>query len=111
APPAVANGRHGARRWVRWLVGEWLAIDREARAERDALAGGFDARALWVPLLAALVLIAEEYWGNRITFAHMFPSAAAGPFGPFGEISWWAVSKIVGYLLVPAIALAAARIP
>lgn len=98
------------RCWRRWFLDNWAAIDAEAAAERAALGHRFDARPLWVLVLVALVLVFQEYWGDRTTFTRLMPQLAAGHWGRLGEFAWWSGAKVLGYLVVPALALRLAGI-
>ncbi|MSP61082.1 MAG: CPBP family intramembrane metalloprotease [Myxococcales bacterium] len=88
----------------RLFLDHWDAINREGAEERAALGDRFDPRPLWVLILASLVLVFEEYYGDRPTFGLVFPNFARD-YQTIGEFGWWTGSKVVGYLIVPAIAL------
>src|SRR5262249_22588368 len=78
----------------------------EAREERlrAGLGDRFDYRPLWVMVLVSLVLVFQEYYGDRPAFAALFPEADRSRWGTLGEFAWWSGAKLVGYFLVPAIA-------
>ena len=86
----------------------WDAINREAAAERSAFRAGreqrFDSRPLWVLIVASLILVFQEYYGDRPTFDLVFPHATP-EWGTLGEFAWWTGSKFVGYFVVPAMVL------
>lgn len=89
----------------RYFLDIWASIDAEAAAERASLGKAVDHRPMWVLLLTAFILVFEEYWGDRGAFVRLFPEFAASYWGRLGEFAWWSGGKIVGYLVVPAIAL------
>jgi membrane protease YdiL (CAAX protease family) len=91
---------------VRRLLEVWQRIDREAAEER-ARSPGIDTRAPLALVLAALVLILEEYYGDRPTFAAWLAPRVPERWSLLGGFAWWAAAKVLGYLLVP---LAAIRI-
>jgi membrane protease YdiL (CAAX protease family) len=106
-PPPVEDGwstwpllRHVHRAYASLFANHWAIIDREAAEERAALGGTFDARPLWVLILASLVLVFQEYYGDRPTFDIVFPGIDA-QWNTLGEFAWWTGSKVVGYLIVP----------
>ncbi len=102
-PPEAPADPLGHAFW--WLFRRhWDEINREAAEERAALAGRFDYRPLWVLVLAALVLVFQEYWGDRPTFDAVF-SAVPRQWRDLGEFAWWSGAKVLGYLLVPMVAL------
>ncbi len=104
APPPSDNVV--ARLFRTLFLQHWEAINAEGAAERAALGGRFDPRPLWVLIVASLVLVFEEYYGDRPTFDVVFPHAPA-EWSLLGEFAWWTGSKVVGYLVVPALLLKA----
>ena len=90
------------RRALDGLLHHWRAIEREGLEERVLLKGRFDGRPLGVLILVALVLVGEEYGGDRPTFAALFP-AVRSEWYQLAELAWWSGAKVVGYLLIPAL--------
>jgi CAAX protease family protein len=99
------------RLWRSFFAEPWLAIAREGDAERAALGGALDARPVWMLIVCALVMVFQEYFGDRPFFAASFPMLARGSSGQLFEFAWWSGAKVFGYLVVPVIALRAAGIP
>ena len=92
--------------WRKLFADPWRAIDEEAARERAELAatGAIDRRPLWVLIVVALVMVFQEYWGDRNAFDRLFPTLADRPrWGTLYEFSWWSGAKLVGYLIVPAV--------
>ena len=92
--------------WYRRLfVDTWERLNREAAEER-ARHPGFDNRVVIVLILAAFVLIFQEYFGDRPNFEHVFAERWAGShWYALGSFGWWAGAKVVGYFIVPAMAV------
>ena len=106
--PEPARPR-GLGAWIvhlyrRLFTDHWEALNREAEEERRPLGGRFDGRALWIKILVALILVFQEYWGDRPTWHKLVPRFPAHWMG-LGEFAWWSGTKVLGYLIVPAIAL------
>jgi uncharacterized protein len=62
-------------------------------------------RASQALVVVALVLVAQEYGGDAPQFYALFPNGDR-----FSAMSWWAGSKVLGYLVVPLLVLAAWRV-
>jgi membrane protease YdiL (CAAX protease family) len=92
------------RLYRRVFVDTWERLNREAAEERAA-APGFDNRVMVVLILAALVLVFQEYYGDRPNFDAALGARFAGSkyYSLYG-FAWWSGAKIVGYLVVPALA-------
>jgi membrane protease YdiL (CAAX protease family) len=111
APISVGEWRVGsvlANPWA-FFRAQWAEIDREAAEERKALGTRYDARPFGVLVLAALILVFQEYYGDRPTFKTVFDKFPAH-WATMGEFIWWTGAKVVGYLIVPAIAMRAVGI-
>jgi membrane protease YdiL (CAAX protease family) len=94
------------------FLDHWERIDREAAEERRALANpeGFDARPVWVLIVVALVLVFQEYWGDRPSYDKLFGERLADwRYYTLGAFGWWAGAKVLGYLVVPLVLLLATR--
>lgn len=109
-PPPPARGPLGpivrliGRLWRVLFRDQWDAIDAEAARERALLGGRWDPRPLWVLIVVALVMVFQEYWGDRPTAARLLPQYAEhARWGSLFEFAWWSGAKVVGYLVVPAI--------
>jgi membrane protease YdiL (CAAX protease family) len=92
-----------ARVYRRLFLDMWESINRDAEAER-ARHPGFDARPMIVLVLAALVLIFQEYYGDRPNFEEYFGRYVGySRWYQLYTLAWWAGAKVVGYLCVPAL--------
>ena len=91
-------------RWYRRLFVEtWERLNREAAEER-AQHPGFDTRVMIVLILVALILVFQEYYGDRPNFDELLGARFVGSrFYVLGSFSWWAGAKLAGYLIVPAL--------
>lgn len=89
--------------WYRRLFLEpWTRVNAAAEVERAAHPG-FDSRPLVVLVVAALVLVFQEYYGERTTFDALFGGyASKWRYYSLYGLAWWASAKVVGYLCVPA---------
>jgi hypothetical protein len=94
-------GARMGRAWP-WLREQWEAINREAEAER-ASKPGLDGEAMAALIVVALVLVFEEYCGDRPTFERLFNPWRSYRYFQLGSFAWWSGAKVVGYLIVPAI--------
>ena len=94
------------QRWYRRVFVEtWERINREAADER-ALHQGFDSRVMIVLVLAAFILVFQEYYGDRPNYEALLGERFAGArYYALGGFAWWSGAKIVGYFIVPAIAV------
>lgn len=123
APPSPSSPESAAlralgRAWRYFFADPWDEIAREGERERMELAARLgpaaarvDARAAWVLVLCAFVMIFQEYWGDRPFFASTFPEQARAHLGELRGFAWWSGSKMFGYFVVPAFALWLAKIP
>jgi hypothetical protein len=91
----------------RLFVATWARIDREAAEERARFFGGrdhrLDLRAIGVLTLTALVMIFQEYYGDRPTFESCFHRLEGWRYYGLSAFVWWSGAKLVGYLIVPAL--------
>lgn len=85
---------------VRRVLASWERLERDAAAERAAHPG-LDRRALAIMVVAALVLVAEDYYGDQPTYRLLFAQWTGALPSELGALSWWAGAKVVGYLLIP----------
>ena len=90
----------------RLFLEPWTRLNERA-AEARAARPGFDARVPGALILVALVLVFQEYYGDRPTFDALFIRHAASPWYQLGEFAWWSGAKVVGYFVVPALAVKA----
>jgi hypothetical protein len=95
----------------RYLVDPWRSIAREAAEERRAAGlddGKIDPRVPWTLILVALVMVYEEYFGDRDFFQRLFArSYSSSPDFDLWSFGWWSGSKVIGYILAPLIAMKA----
>jgi CAAX protease family protein len=94
------------RRWYRRVfIDTWERINREAAEERTAHPG-FDARVMIVLVLAAFILVFQEYYGDRPNYDAVLGDRFVGSrYYALGGFAWWAGAKVVGYFVVPAMAV------
>lgn len=86
------------------LAGVWESEAPEPPAR-------FDWRVPGALVLCALVLVFEEYAGDRDVFSTLFAAHALSPDYELWSYLWWAASKLIGYGIVPLVALRIARVP
>ena len=93
------------RLYRRLFVDTWDRLNRAAAEER-ARHPGFDHRVVGVMILVALVLVFQEYYGDRPNFEQFFGDRFAGSrWYALGGFAWWAGAKVAGYLVIPALAV------
>jgi hypothetical protein len=98
-----------AQLYRRWCLEPWIRLDQEAAVERAGT--GFDTRVAILLIVAALVLVFEEYFGDRPNFDQVFERyAALWRYYQLGSFAWWSAAKLIGYLLVPVACLSALRL-
>ncbi|MBI4508313.1 MAG: CPBP family intramembrane metalloprotease [Deltaproteobacteria bacterium] len=88
----------------RWLWDQWQVLWDEVKP-RPRL----DPKPMVVLLVTAVSLTLQEYWGDRQTFRDLVPPGTF-PFSAYWELAsfgWWSGFRVVGYLVVPMIAIAA----
>src|SRR3954452_24405074 len=95
-----------ARLYRRWFLEPWTRLNEEAAAER-ARAPGFDHRPVVVLIVAALVLVFQEYFGDRPNFDEYLGKWAQhwNSWYQLGSFAWWSGAKVLGYLVVPVVVL------
>src|SRR6478609_10726044 len=95
-----------ARLYRRWFLEPWTQLNEEAAAER-ARAPGFDYRPVVVLIVAALVLVFQEYFGDRPNFDEYLGKWAQhwNTWYQLGSFAWWSGAKVLGYLVVPVVVL------
>jgi len=64
-----------------------------------------------VLLVAALVLWANQFWGNCNTFERLFARYASWRWFELCSFVWWSGTKLVGYILIPILTLLSLRLP
>ncbi len=84
------------------FLDHWERINREAEEERRAHPG-FDSRPLIVLTVCALILVFQEYLGDRPSFDRLFREHADWPHYTLASFAWWSGSKVLGYLVVPSL--------
>lgn len=92
------------RRWLRAVtIDQWRAIDRETeRSPEDA--GRTNVRILVILVTAAVVLTLQEYLGSSDKFAALVPYN--GPNWELQGFVWWSGWRVLGYVILPMIAIA-----
>jgi membrane protease YdiL (CAAX protease family) len=92
------------RLFRRWFLEPWMRLNDEAAVEREKLVG-FDPRPVAILIIAALVLVFQEYYGDRPNFDEVFGRHTRDwkEWYQLGSFAWWAGAKVVGYLVVPVI--------
>ncbi len=103
------------RLWERYLAEPWRRIATEADEERRAAGLGpsaIDPRVLGTLVIVALVMIFQEYYGDRDFFGRLFMrywgKSRDWDLIAFG---WWSGSKLFGYIVVPLIVLRVWKLP
>ena len=98
------------RLYRRWFLDSWTRLNEEAAKERVP---GFDTRVLVIFIVVALVMVFQEYWGDRPNFDQFFGSYAAKwhDWYQLGSFGWWSAAKVVGYLFVPLVVVKAMGLP
>jgi uncharacterized protein len=88
-------------RWYhRLFVDHWERLNARAADDR-ARHPGFDPRPLVVLVVAALVLVFQEYYGDRPNFDAVFRRYTEHRYFTLGGFAWWSAAKVIGYLVVP----------
>jgi hypothetical protein len=91
------------RIYRRWFLGPWERLNAEAAEER-ALHPGFDSRPMVVLVVVALVLVFQEYYGDRPSYDEYLGTRFSGArYSALGGFAWWAGAKVLGYLVVPMV--------
>jgi membrane protease YdiL (CAAX protease family) len=79
-----------------------LIVGDRLRPEREVI----DQRTVAVLLLVTASLTAQEYFGSTAFMYKVWPRAFATPhWGQLIAFGWWAGWRVLGYLVLPAIAL------
>ena len=95
----------------RLLLDTWRDIDSERAAEPPSDAP--DRAPAVALVVAAMCLVAMEYWGNPANILRVFGSHDAlwGEGGLYAsgwlrlsELAWWALWRVLGFFIVPALA-------
>lgn len=89
---------------LRFVAAQWRAIDDETVRD-PAQAGRFDPRLAAVLVIAALSLVAQEYLGTSAVYEWVYPDDG-GRYWELGAFAWWAGWRVVGYLVIPVVAIA-----
>lgn len=93
--------------YERLLRRHFVAINQRAQAARGPESTGYDGRVLFVLVLVALVLTFQQYLGDRPSFEHLVGRRVVDRWHELSAYGWWAGAKVVGYLVVPMIVVAA----
>lgn len=94
------------RGWVRFLtVEQWRAIDAETERTPEER-GATSWVVLVVLLLCAVSLTLQEYLGDRATFEQLLAPSRGDPYLELEGFAWWSGWRVLGYLVLPAIAVA-----
>ena len=94
----------------KYLVSPWQRIAVEAAEERRAAGlvdGKLDPRVPWTLVLVALVMVFQEYYGDRDFFQRLYAQKLGNDpnFDLYG-FCWWTGGKLVGYAVVPLLLMA-----
>ena len=92
------------KRLLQFAPKQWRAIDAETNS---APGRGFDWMPLVVLITVAVVLTMQEYYGQRDTFARLFPRGDFDRFYELKSFAWWTGWRVGGYLLLPMLIIAA----
>jgi membrane protease YdiL (CAAX protease family) len=93
----------------RLFLEPWERLNRGAEEER-ARHPGFDTRVVVAMIVVALVMVFQEYYGDRPTWDHLFGDHMGHwKYYDLGGYCWWSGSKVFGYLLVPIVVVKALR--
>ncbi|MFI5289667.1 MAG: CPBP family intramembrane glutamic endopeptidase [Polyangia bacterium] len=95
-----------ARLYHRLFLDHWEKINRAAAEDREKHPG-FDHRPLVVMIVVALVLIFQQYYGDRPEFELLFSRYAGAHYFKLAGFAWWAGSKVFGYLVIPIVVIKA----
>ena len=87
----------------RITIDQWRAIDDETA--RGPTPGRFDARVLAILLVATGAMIVQDYAGTGDLYARVFPDDG-GQYWELWGFAWWAGWRVIGYLVIPLVALA-----
>ncbi len=91
-------------RWIHSLsIGSWQHIDREWIETRAK--GSFDWRPVIVLVTVAISLMLQETYGDRGTFAELFPKRFASEYGVLMSFAWWSGWRVFGYVVLPILAI------
>ncbi len=89
----------------RITVDQWRAIDAET--ERGPEPGRFDARVLAILMIATGAMIVQDYMDK--VYADVFPDDGSR-YWELGGFAWWAVWRVIGYVIIPLVGLACMRV-
>jgi membrane protease YdiL (CAAX protease family) len=98
------------RRWILFLtIDQWRAIDAETeRAPGEA--GAASWKVLFVLVVCAVSLTVQEYLGDRGAFERWFPARGVrDPYFELKSFGWWSSWRVIGYVIMPVIAIAVMR--
>ena len=95
------------RSWIKFLsIDQWRAIDLEAEAERvPGEAAHFRWPVLVVLVICAVSLTLQEYIGDRGAFEMWF-QVRKDPYADLKGFAWWSGWRVLGYVVIPCIAIA-----
>ena len=88
-------------------VDQWTKIDADAQRERvPPVQVRFDWEPLVILVVAAVSLALIQYPGDRATFGRTFANIH-GPFGMLWAFAWWTGWRVLGYVVIPVVTIAA----
>jgi membrane protease YdiL (CAAX protease family) len=98
--------RHADRlAWLwRFPLAQWRAIDEDTPRAAGA-AGTTDLVVLVVLITAAASLALQQYLGNEEAYDAVFSRDDASPFWELHKLAWWSGWRVLGYVVVPALAV------
>jgi membrane protease YdiL (CAAX protease family) len=91
----------------RFSIDQWRAIDAETvRAQDGSDAGQTSLQVLMVLITVAGMLTLQEYLGGHDTYERLFPRTAS-TYWELRGYAWWAGWRVLGYVIIPMLVLAA----
>jgi len=99
--------------FARYLRDPWERILGESLEERRqaGLTERIDPRVPATLVVVALMMVFQEYLGDRDAYARLFSDRAPGAYRDLLSFCWWSGGKLVGYALVPLLCLRLCGIP
>lgn len=88
-------------------VNQWAKIDAETRTESETVPGDrLDCQPLVILVVAAVSLTLIQHAGDRANFGRLF-AEVDGPYRMLWGFAWWTGWRVLGYVVIPVIAIAA----
>ena len=109
-PLLVRSHRRGGwfgRTAARLTIDQWRAIDLDSGPGANTGPRAFDWKVLVILFTAAVSLTLQEYVGQRELYKAWFPEHSADRYFQLEAFGWWALWRVLGYLVLPALVLLA----